>query len=306
MIDMVIVAAVCFGVGWLAMDYVSTLGPNGRLIGLALGVAYFGITASGLGGGQSVGMRLLGLKVVSASGRPLGLAVALGRAVLLVTPVILNGWMFAVPTTPWAYFLAALGISAVAGLVLAQIYLLIFNRPTRRLAHDLAFGSVMVRVAVTQFEIPPGRRHALVAAAIVVVTICGLFALSLALRVSTPSLGAASSKLTAVINAVNTVPGVSGAAVMDNTTTIYPKGGTPTVHRNLLVSGWVGAWPEEPDQVISQIGAATVGVYEFAPDQGLRITLLRGFDLGFASYSNSKSRIYSTNCVAADVTCLKP
>lgn len=306
LIDLVTVGAVCFGLGWLTMDYVSTLGSKGRLIGLAVGVAYFGVTASGLGGGQSLGMRLLGLKVLSVSGRPLGLAAALGRAALLVTPVILNGWMFAVPETQWAYVLGVLIISAVVGLVLAQIYLLIFNRPTRRLVHDLVFGAVMVRVAVKGFDVPPGRRHAGVAAGIVVATVAGLLALSLVLGREMPSLGAATANLTPVIRAVNAVPGVSGAEVQDNTTTFYPTGGTSTVHRNLLVSGRVGVWPEEPDEVIAQIGAATVGVYAFAPDQGLSVTLLRGFDLGFASYSNGKTRVYSTSCAAADVTCLKP
>ncbi|MDO8900577.1 MAG: RDD family protein [Phenylobacterium sp.] len=305
-IDLVLVAAVCFGIGWLAMDLVSSLGPKGRLIGLAIGVAYFGVTASGFGGGQSLGMRLLGLKVVSVSGRPLGMVVALARAALLITPVILNGLMLNVPSTLWALVLGALLITAMAGLSLAQVYLLIFNRPTRRLVHDLVFGSVMVRAKVTEFEVPPGRRHAVVAAAIPVAILAIFIALLVAPTPWKPNLGAASGKLFPVIDAVNAIPGVSGAAVRDNTTTFYPTEGTPTVNRNLVVSGRVGVWPEEPDGVLARIGAATVGVYEFAPDQGLTVILVRGFDLGFATYSWGESRAYSTTCVAADVTCLKP
>lgn len=305
-IDLVLVGAVCFGIGWLAMDFVSTLGPRGRLIGLALGVAYFGVTASGLGGGRSLGMRLLRLKVVSVSGQPLGLATALGRAALLVTPVILNGWMLNVPSTLWAFILGALLITAIAGLGLAQLYLLIFNRPTRRLVHDLVFGSVMVRAGVTEVEVPPGRRHAVVAGAIIATAFVGSLALPAVLGAWKPNLGAASGTLLPVVAAVNAIPGVSGAAVRDNTTTFYPTEGTPTVHRNLVVSGWVGAWPEEPDEVLAQIGAAAVDAYEFAPDQGLTVTLWRGFNMGFASYSWGESRVYSTTCTAADVTCLKP
>lgn len=304
-IDLIFVSAVCFGLGWLAMDFFSTLGAMSRLIGLALGVAYFGVTASGLGGGRSLGMRLLGLKVVSVSGRPLGLAAALGRAALLITPVILNGWMLNVPSTLWAFILGALLITAMAGLGLAQVYLLIFNRPTRRLVHDLVFGSVMVRVGVSAFEIPPGRRHAVVASAIIATVFVASLALPAVLGAWMPNIGAASANLRPVMDAVNAIPGVSGARVMDNTTTFYPTGGTPTVHRNLLVSGWVGVWPEEPEAVIAQIGAAAVDTYAFAPDQGLTLTLLRGFSLGFASYTWGESRVYSTTCDAADVTCLK-
>lgn len=296
----------CFGLGWLAMDFVSTLGPMGRLIGLAIGVVYFGVTASGVGGGQSLGMRLLGLKVASVSGRPLGLAVALARAALLITPVILNGLMLNVPSTLWALVLGALLVTAMAGLSLAQVYLLIFNRPTRRLVHDLVFGSVMVRAKVTEFEVPPGRRHAVVAAAIIVAILALFIALLVAPSPWKPNFGAGSANLTPIVDAVNAIPGVSGATVRDNTTTFYPTGGTPTVHRNLVVTGRVGVWPEEPDEVLAQIGAATVGVYEFAPDQGLTVILVRGFDLGFATYSWGQSRAYSTACAAADVTCLKP
>ncbi len=303
-VDLIVLGAVCYAVGMLAGDYAAGLGSNGRAFGLVLGVIYFGLTASGLFGGRSIGMRALGLKVVRLDGKPLGLAAAFGRALLLVGPMMLNGWYFTVADPNLAYVLTAVAITAVFGVSLAQIYLLLFNGPTRRLLHDLVFGSIVVRAGAGAFEAPKVRAHAVVAAVLVLaglgLGVCG----PSIVRGALPKLSAAIAPEQRMVDAVDKLPEVVEAGAMDNTTTFYSNAGPARTTRTLVVTAKVRKWPADVNQELARIGAVAVKSYRFAPGQGLTVRIVYGFDLGFASYSNSYSDQFSTQCTRADVKCL--
>ena len=303
-IDLFALGVVCGGVGWLGINYVAAWGSNGHAFGLVLGVIYFGITASGLAGGRSIGMRICGLKVTGLDGRPLDLPTALGRAALLVGPWVLNGWNFSVQDAMLGHIFGVLAITAVFGVYLAQIYLLLFNRPTRRLVHDLVFRSVVVRADAKDFTVPPVRSHAVVATAVILAA----FGLALAgpaiIQAWMPNLRAATAPEQRVADAVNALPEVSDTGVVDNTTSFYATSGPPTVQRTLVVTASVRAWPANISQELARIGATTVKAYHFAPGQNLTVKVLYGFELGFASYSNERGNQFSTQCTTADVKCL--
>ena len=149
-VDAVVLGIVGCAIGWAAMDYVSPLGPNGRFVGLAISVLYHGLLGSSIGGGQTIGKRLLGIRVVGLNGKPLNLLVSLWRALFLVGPAMLNGWFFSVSDPVVVQILTVVAITAVFGIGLSQVYLLLFGWPARRLVHDLLSGSVVVRVATAR------------------------------------------------------------------------------------------------------------------------------------------------------------
>jgi uncharacterized RDD family membrane protein YckC len=125
--------------GAFAFDWLARLGAAGRLIGFAVALLYFGLLNSRIGGGQSVGKRLLGLEVIDLSGRHLSPARSVVRFAVLGTPFFLNGAVTA-PIT----------LAALAGAVIfvgggAILYLFLFNRPTRRSLHDLVCHTWVVR-----------------------------------------------------------------------------------------------------------------------------------------------------------------
>jgi uncharacterized RDD family membrane protein YckC len=112
----------------------------GRVIGFAIGAAYFGIFCSRLGGGATIGMRLLGLRVVSARGGRPRLWVSFGRAALIVAPIILYGAPFSFHGNMVLASIVALPVNMLTfGLGFAQVCLLLFCRRTGRLAHDIPF-----------------------------------------------------------------------------------------------------------------------------------------------------------------------
>ena len=303
-IDFLVLGAVCLGVGWAAIDHVSAWGSNGRAFGLVLGVIYFGLTASGLFGGRSIGMRVCGLKVTGLGGRPLGLPAAIGRAVLLVGPLMLNGWSLDFKDSTPAYVFDVVAITAVFGVSLAQIYLLLFNLPTHRLVHDLVFRSVVVRHDAKDFTVPPAGVHAVVATVLVLAALGLALAAPSILQAWMPNVQAVLSPEQRVVDAVNALPEVVVTGVNDNTTTVYATSGPANVSRTLVVTARVRVWPANVNRELARIGAATTKVYHFAPAQQLTVKIIYGFDLGFGSYSYSQGDQFATTCTTADVNCL--
>ncbi len=305
-IDSLVLAVVCYGIGWAAVDTVSSWGSNGRFIGLILGVLYFGVTASGLGGGRSIGMRLVGLKVTGLNGRPLGLFAALARALLLVGPMMLNGWTFTVQDPTLASILTGVAVVAVFGVSLAQIYLLLFNAPTRRLVHDLVFGSVVVRAQAKDYEVPKAGAHGIVAGVIVVASLGLAVAGPVLMQSWMPKITAMVGPQMRVVTAVEALPEVSEAGVEENTSYVYGTSGPPEVTRTLIVTARVRKWPADENQELARIGAVAVKSYHFAPGERLLVKLLYGYDTGFASYSYTQADTFSTQCTTADIKCLAP
>src|SRR4051812_30504577 len=77
--------------GFAAYDWAVALGQAGRALGFAVALAYFGALNSTLGGGQTLGKRLLGLRVVDRQGQRITLPRSLLRCLVLWVPWFLNG-----------------------------------------------------------------------------------------------------------------------------------------------------------------------------------------------------------------------
>lgn len=168
-IDCLALGCVGMGLGFLAFDALAALGGWGRLVGFAIATPYLGLMNSRLGGGRTLGKRLLGLRTVGVDGRLLSPARGLVRAALLGLPWFINGATVgpdALQVLPLAW-----GISlAIIGLGLGNLYLLVFNRPSRRGLHDWAAGSAVVReplAAGADLAAPGWRGHRLVLGALV-------------------------------------------------------------------------------------------------------------------------------------------
>ncbi|ATQ43835.1 RDD family protein [Caulobacter mirabilis] len=302
-VDTLLLGVVGYCVGMLFHDALASVAGPTRLIGLVVATLYFGVLSSRLGGSRTVGMRLLGLKVMSTGGRPLGLAVSLWRALVLVTPMMLNGMMVYIANEIAMTVLGVAFIVLVFGLGLAQIVLLLFNLPSRRLAHDLVSGAAVVRVSAT--ETPAGVSRIAVGAAV------GAILLALGAGVWAVAAGRSFApqwiaELEPPRAAVAALPGVLEAGVRDSTTTFYGTDGQQTT-RTLIVTAKVRALPKDPGPLVRQVGDAVAGAYRLRPGQKVRVNLTSGFDIGIASGWRSYAADYAPAVAApAPVTPTKP
>jgi uncharacterized RDD family membrane protein YckC len=123
------------------------LGERGVFIGLAVSLAYSGVLQSYIGRGQTLGKRLLKLRVTKLDGSFLSLDRSLVRYVLVSFPVYQTAVAYALVTV--LPFLRLEWISAVSvGLgtaVFFGCFLVIPFHPLKRGIHDLLAGSIVTR-----------------------------------------------------------------------------------------------------------------------------------------------------------------
>src|SRR3989442_15191444 len=107
-LDCLLLGAMGVAIGSFFIQRLVDLGPWGRLLGFAVAITYFGALNSRLGKGQTLGKRLLKIKVIRRDGTPLSVPKALLRFVPLGAPWFLNNAQFpeSVLLSPWIYVLS--------------------------------------------------------------------------------------------------------------------------------------------------------------------------------------------------------
>jgi uncharacterized RDD family membrane protein YckC len=278
-VDVLLLGIVGALVGWMLFDVFARMGGYGRLLGFAVALSYFGVMNSALCGGQTLGKRLLGVRVVGKDGALLPLPQSLLRYSVLGIPFFLNGAPFdsSVVLSPLGYVLSLL----VFGGMFSILYLYVFNRKGRRSLHDLAVGSTVVAHNAPLGSVRPApvwRVHFVVVAVLLVAaTIVPFFTNRLAQSDTFKDMLAAYA-------AVVAEPGVQSAQITRNT--IY-RSGSPNdevvVARVQLRQSRTddGALAEHIAKLIvtKDPKARTVSV--------ISVQLVYGYDLGIAHGSRS-------------------
>jgi uncharacterized RDD family membrane protein YckC len=162
LVDCVLLGAIGTVAGFFLTDEFVRLGAWGRLLGFSVAIAYFGTLNSGITGGQTLGKRLLKIKVVAKDGIPLSVPKSFLRFLPLGAPWFLNhaqlpdSALFSI----WSYVVSIM----IFGLGLSVVYLFVFNRPSRQSLDDLLVGSYVVAADATGpvVSAAPRRLHLVV------------------------------------------------------------------------------------------------------------------------------------------------
>ncbi|MGJ4786952.1 RDD family protein [Leptospira koniambonensis] len=138
------------GLGYLlslyAREQLIALGSYGRFVGVIIATAYFTILNSSIANGQTLGKRILGIRVVDQHGQPISVARALVRSLILCSAYFLNGIEIALPPGRIDSIIISISlIIIVFGFGSAILFFSIFDKPYRRGLHDLITNTVVVQ-----------------------------------------------------------------------------------------------------------------------------------------------------------------
>jgi uncharacterized RDD family membrane protein YckC len=142
-IDTILLGVTGICIGALFFDRLAELGGWGRLLGFTVALLYFGLLNSSIGNGQTVGKRLLKIKVVDGEKQTISIAKSFLRFTILGIPYFLNGAMIPPEILSNSIMSLVLGLAVFFGTG-AIIYLFIFNRVTRQSLHDLIMGTYVI------------------------------------------------------------------------------------------------------------------------------------------------------------------
>lgn len=278
-IDMLILAVIGIAAGAVLSDQFAALGAWGRAVGFVITLAYFGVTESHLGGGQSIGKRASGIKVVARTGSALSVPAALIRAAVFCIAYFLNGASIELGfASEWAAWAIA---TLIFGLVFSVFYLLIFNRRTHQSVHDLVTGAFVVRAdpgTVSVSTAPVWRGHGAIIGCTVLALSLGGFLLSKKFMSNELF-----TSLKATQKSISTIPGVDRVSVNLNSSTSDNK----TTHA-LFISVVIDSSTPDPEALARRIAqAALKNDAQVNRPQTVTVTLTSGYDIGLASWWRS-------------------
>ena len=287
-LDCLLLAAIGLAVGFFLTDEFVRLGPWGRLLGFSVALTYFGTLNSVLMGGQTLGKRLLKIKVVAKNGTPLSVPKSFLRFLPLGAPWFLNNAQFSdsVLFSSWLYVLSV----AVFGIGLSIIYLYVFNRKSRQSLHDLMVGSYVVSTEANGPVVAPAvwQGHLTVCALLVVASgITPYFTKGLA--ASEPF-----ASLMNVYRTVNSEPWVVYAKINEGQRFMATTGKAQSTTTYLSIT----AYSKDPDignaQRAKQLATLALSADGSAGSLNvIQVTLVYGYDIGIASSWRSKTHAHS-------------
>jgi len=257
------------------------MGQSGRWIGVVIAGAYY--IPCHLLSGQTLGKWLLGIRVQRLDGAPLTAANSVIRYCAFAVPWFANGLYFSGDGMPR-------GVLIVLGVILASvlfvgifgdIYLLLLNRPARRLLHDFIAGTVVVRTAADRVAVPLSDRrlalgHRIAIALIFVAIIGGAYWLSIDFPIKDGQL----ADLRDAQTALERLPGVTQSGLTDGWET-FNGNKRHVVYIRLWVSHFNA--PPMPPLARSAVMIVVDKYPESKSANAISVTLVSGFDIGIAS-----------------------
>jgi uncharacterized RDD family membrane protein YckC len=290
-VDLLVLGVIGQLVALLFSHQFMTLGQAGRLVGFAIAAIYF-IPAHHRWG-QTIGKRLMRIRVQALNGGPVSLSTATFRYVALYVPWLLNGVFFAAPDWPKMLTIAVgvvMGSVLVIGL-LGNAYLLAFNKPSRRLIHDLIAGTVVVnagsdRVALVAGDVRLAAVHWIVVGLIPV----GVFGIFGWLALSSQMTLAHLAELQSAQADLNRLPGVLQARLVEQQP-FDARRGAHVISAQLWVSDSNEA--SDPTLVRETVTVILRRDPSSRATDGVAVSITRGFDIGIASFWRRNSEFHS-------------
>lgn len=150
-IDTLILGVTGLLLGLLFERYFVEMAGWGRLVGFSIALIYFSVMNSSIAGGQTIGKKILDLRVVDSNNAPISFSKSVLRYFILAVPFLLNGAQFSNEVL-FSFLMYPISLVLFGG-ILSILYLYIFNRMTRQSLHDLAVGSYVVNSYLDKKEL---------------------------------------------------------------------------------------------------------------------------------------------------------
>ncbi len=284
-IDSLILGVPALLFGLALFRWAESLGNGGRLIGFVVALLYFGILNSHIGGGQTLGKRLFGIRVVRRDGEALSTTRSVLRFLVIAVPYFLNGLWFDVDTAapkPLEYLLDVFLIVVVFGGLGAIAYLFVFNRRTRQSLHDIAVGSFVVRgpPTIVPDSLSTPRLHLILVGCWLALVAPGFAVLALNNYQPRPP-----NELQA---AIKTQLGIRQVRLATVTRSLITMSGGGSVTSYLQIDAWPDERKDDHHALVPLIASIVLDRLPDLPSEQLLIVQVhRGFNLGIAAWASS-------------------
>lgn len=153
LIDIVLLSLFGFLLGLVCFDFLVRLGLWGRLLGFFICIIYFSILGSSIADGQTIGNRVAKIKIVGRDGKCISFARALVSYSILLGPFFLSAaGQYLLTQGTYTRLFGLFIYFIILYFAAAILYLLIFNRRSGQLLHNLITGTFVIKSKVTECQ----------------------------------------------------------------------------------------------------------------------------------------------------------
>lgn len=268
-IDMIILGVLGLLLGDVFFDTFCQMGSQGFWVGLIIAMFYFGWTKSSRKNGQTIGKRIMKIRVVDINGNTIGFKQSLRRSLILLVP-----FMF----TPISQGTIAQLINAIMIFIMVGIvYLYIFNVKTRQTIHDLISGTFVVN-ADYKWSLDPSpvwMKHYAILSVIGIVLVG--FTMFGAPKLLNPFI---LPGMTETLNVLLKDPNISNANIYNGETT-NAKGRTTRIDVGVTVK----KMPTPTYAKAEEVSKLALNLMPAAKEKDLlAVTITHGYSIGIAYY----------------------
>jgi uncharacterized RDD family membrane protein YckC len=277
LIDMLILAAICIGIGLIFSSLLILMGFYARLISAVIALVYFSYCNSVYFDGSTPGKRAFHLWVKGSDGGYISFKRAVIRSSVLVLIILVSGWQLPVKSTNSLLILFMSVI--IYGLGGAIVFLMLFNRKTGQNLDDLLVGTRVVYDGGNPIEsYSPTSRKLKIGAIVVVIVLPLIIWGSSQGLMKIPTVNSSLQKIMPLYHALNQDKRYYMAGVSSRSQ--QTPGQQPV---NALI---ITLWPRDNlddlgRQKIAQDAAALAQNYiSLADYNALQVQVVSGYDLG--------------------------
>jgi len=287
LIDSLILAVLGFLLSFLFKDTFVRMGIWGLLVGFAIGLSYFGVMNSKIADGQTIGKRILKIRVVNSMNETIGLGRSFIRYTILYIPFLINGVPF--QTEILQSVLTYLLSFIIFGGIISIPYLYIFNTKTRQSLHDLITGTFVVNAETDEQALEPvWKPHFIVVAVMFIgAALVPIFTMQLAEK--TPF-----AEMLSVQSAIMELQDVKYATIVSGSSTFKTAGQEAST--TTYVSANISILEDKvDDEELARSLADIIMMHypEASTKDVVQVTLTYGFDIGI--YSSWRNQFHVFN-----------
>jgi len=275
LVDCIVLGVVGQVLAWSIPSMLFEIGPYGRIGGQAIALLYLGLMNSWVGGGQTLGKRVLSAAVRDAEGKPIGIGRSIVRSSIWIVPGVLNGWSIPLMSNPVVAFVAVLVVFGIGGAVIATM---VFNRQTRQGLHDMLTHTYVLRLDGEPVEaLPATPRGQWVLSGVIFSVALTLVTMGIFFR---PLLEAKLQPVSGLQRTLMTDRRFFTVGVTDSTVFVEHK-----KNRVLQIKIWCKGEPSEPTQtaMMNDIARTALTLRDIDRYDLVRIELTSAYDLGIAA-----------------------
>ncbi len=288
-IDNIVIGIIGFLSGLLLADFYMSLGNYGRLIGFAAVLVYFTFSDSFFFAGQTIGKKIMGIKVVNCQSKLISIQLSFARSLIYSFTVLLNGLTLSNPKYAYIILFTSFILFSIC---LFELYYFFLYKKTGRFFHDVLSKTFVVKQSNGTIPIKVSRK---IVRWSLIIPVIAVFLITIT-NYMTPALQI--NDMVVLANSIQTKLPLNNAMVTRGVTRFYGTDGSSETKYVAITALKKNKTDSNENLAVEIARIAISSGFSFQKEEILSIQINTGYDIAIArniTYESFRSTLEEWN-----------